>query len=76
MSVVGIEVEKTENFALFDYAKKERVLKCMEVASRGCTMSFGSSTLTSWPESPIGVLETAILSHKTDDKRRLNNISL
>ncbi|XP_022033285.1 cyclin-D4-1 [Helianthus annuus] len=79
MSVVGIEVEKTQDSALFKHAKKERVLKCMEVVSKGCTMSFGSGTLTSWPESPISVLEAAILSRKSDNcgkRRRLNNISL
>ncbi|KAM0067154.1 putative cyclin domain-containing protein [Helianthus debilis subsp. tardiflorus] len=72
MSVVGIEVEKTQDSALFKHAKKERVLKCMEVVSKGCTMSFGSGTLTSWPESPISVFEAAILSHKSDNcgKRR------
>ncbi|MFS7953237.1 putative cyclin domain-containing protein [Helianthus anomalus] len=79
MSVVGIEVEKTQDSALFKHAKKERVLKCMEVVSKGCTMSIGSGTLTSWPESPISVLEAAILSHKSDScgkRRRLSNISL
>ncbi|XP_023746613.1 cyclin-D4-1 [Lactuca sativa] len=81
ISVVGIGFEKTNVSAIFEHAKKERVLKCMEVVSRGCTMSFGSGTMTSLPESPIGVLEAAILSYKNDDsptcskRRRLSNIS-
>ncbi|KAI3491179.1 hypothetical protein L1887_44424 [Cichorium endivia] len=79
--VVGIGFEKTQISAIFEHAKKERVLKCMEVVSRGCTMRFWSGTMTSLPESPIGVLEAAILSYKTDDsptcskRRRLNNIN-
>lgn len=81
ISVVGIGFEKTNVSAIFEHAKNERVLKCMEVVSRGCTMSFGSGTMTSLPESPIGVLEAAILSYKNDDsptcskRRRLSNIS-
>ncbi|KAM0042577.1 putative cyclin domain-containing protein [Helianthus debilis subsp. tardiflorus] len=73
--VVGIEVEKIQTITLFEHLNKERVLKCVEVV----IMSFGSGTL---PESPIGVLEAAILSNKNDDsptcakRRRLNNISL
>ncbi|XP_071737660.1 cyclin-D3-1-like isoform X2 [Rutidosis leptorrhynchoides] len=83
ISVVGIGDEKTQISPIFQYAKnKERVLKCMEVVSRGCTMSFVSGTMTSFPESPIGVLEAATLSYKTDDsptcskRRKLNNNSL
>ncbi|KAF5818629.1 putative Cyclin-like superfamily [Helianthus annuus] len=77
--VVGVEVEKIQTLALFEHLNKERVLKCVEVVIKSCTMSFGSGTL---PESPIGVLEAAILSNKNDDsptcakRRRLNNISL
>ncbi|KAI3806694.1 hypothetical protein L1987_22608 [Smallanthus sonchifolius] len=81
ISVVGIEVDKTPISALCEHLKKERVLKCLEVVIKGCTMSFGSGTIISFPESPIGVLEAASLSHKTDDsptcaKRRRLNISL
>ncbi|KAK9067808.1 hypothetical protein SSX86_011919 [Deinandra increscens subsp. villosa] len=82
ISVVGIEVEKTQISALFEHLKKERVLKCVEVVIKCCTMSFRSGTVTQLPESPNGVLEAAILSHKNDDsptyakRRRLNNISL
>ncbi|KAL8225476.1 hypothetical protein R6Q57_018033 [Mikania cordata] len=81
ISVVGIEVEKTQISALCEHLKKEKVLKCLEVVIKGCTMSFGSGTLVSLPESPIGVLEAAILSHKTDDsptcvkRRRLNTLA-
>ncbi|XP_071714237.1 cyclin-D4-2-like [Rutidosis leptorrhynchoides] len=80
ISVVGIGDEKTQISAIFPYLNKEMVLKCMEVVNKGCTMSFVSSTMTSLPGSPIGVLEAAILSYKTDDsptcskRRRLNNI--
>ncbi|KAI3685768.1 hypothetical protein L6452_35026 [Arctium lappa] len=65
--VVGIGVEKPETSAIFQHANKERVLKCVEMMRKGCTMGFGSGTMTSLPESPIGVLEAAILSYKTDD---------
>ncbi|KAJ0786416.1 putative cyclin domain-containing protein [Helianthus annuus] len=77
--VVGVEVEKIQTLALFEHLNKESVQKCVEVVVKSCTMSFGSCTL---PESPIGVLEAAILSNKNDDsptcakRRRLNNISL
>lgn len=65
--VVGIEVEKTHISAIFEYAKKERVIRCMELVTKNCTMSFGSGILRSLPESPIGVLEAAILRYKNDD---------
>ncbi|PWA68673.1 cyclin-D3-1 [Artemisia annua] len=65
--VVGIEVENTQISSIFEYAKKERVIKCMELVTKNCTMSFGSGILRSLPESPIGVLEAAILRYKNDD---------
>ncbi|KAJ9560358.1 hypothetical protein OSB04_005518 [Centaurea solstitialis] len=67
ISVVGIGVEESEKSAIFQHANKDRVLKCVEMMKRGCTMGFGSGTMTSLPESPIGVLEAAILSYKNDD---------
>ncbi|KVH98836.1 cyclin-D3-1-like [Cynara cardunculus var. scolymus] len=67
ISVVGIGVEKLETSAIFQHANKERVLKCAEMMKKGCTMGFRSGKMTSLPESPIGVLEAAILSYKTDD---------
>ncbi|KAI3760754.1 hypothetical protein L1987_51153 [Smallanthus sonchifolius] len=81
ISVVGTEVDKTPISALCEHLKKERVLKCLEVVIKGCTMSFGSGTTISFPESPIGVLEAAIFSHKIDDsptcaKKRRLHISL
>ncbi|CAH1438158.1 unnamed protein product [Lactuca virosa] len=81
ISVVGIDIENAGFSAIFEHAEKERGLKCMVVVSKGCTMSFGSGTMTSLPESLIGVLEASILSCKTDDsptcskRRSLNNIS-
>nr|GEX96802.1 cyclin-D4-1-like [Tanacetum cinerariifolium] len=80
--VVGIEVEKNQISAIFEFAKKERVVKCMQLVTKSCSMSFGSGILRSLPESPIGVLEAAILRYKNDDsptcakRRRLNYISL
>ncbi|GJY46975.1 cyclin-D4-1-like protein [Tanacetum coccineum] len=80
--VVGIEVEKYQISSIFEFVKKERVVKCMQLVTKSCSMSFGSGILRSLPESPIGVLEAAILRYKNDDsptcakRRRLNNISL
>nr|XP_043637616.1 cyclin-D4-2-like [Erigeron canadensis] len=80
--VVGIEDDKTKISSICEHAKKEKVVKCMEVVKKGCDMSFESGTMTSLPDSPIGVLEAAMLSYKTDDsptclkKRRLNNHGL
>ncbi|KAI3758313.1 hypothetical protein L6452_05872 [Arctium lappa] len=44
--------------------QKDRVLKCVELLKGGCTMSLMSGTM---PKSPIGVLEAACFSYKTDD---------
>lgn len=67
---------------------QERVLKCIELLKElngDYTRSLISGTLASMPKSPIGVLEAACLSFKTDDatvesclnsankRRRFNN---
>ncbi|XP_076931109.1 cyclin-D4-2-like [Bidens hawaiensis] len=65
--VVNIEVEKIDFSAVFENLNKERVLKCDEFVIKGCTMGFRSGTIITLPESPIGVVEAAILSHKNDD---------
>ncbi|XP_071711597.1 cyclin-D4-1-like [Rutidosis leptorrhynchoides] len=77
--VVGMGSSKMS--ALFQYVRKESVLKCLELLKElngDCTRSLMSGTFTSMPKSPIGVLEAACFSSKTDDstkRRRLNNTS-
>ncbi|XP_071732355.1 cyclin-D4-1-like [Rutidosis leptorrhynchoides] len=77
--VVGMG--STQISALLQYVKKETVLKCLEMLKEvdgDCTRSLMSGTQTSMPKSPIGVLEAACFSNKTDDsakRRRLNNTS-
>nr|XP_043617653.1 cyclin-D4-1-like [Erigeron canadensis] len=69
------------------FVQEERVLKCIDFLKElngKCTSSLRNSTLTSMPKSPIGVLEAACFSNKTDEstvesclssakKRRLDN---
>lgn len=80
-------VGSTQLSVLDQHVEKERVLKCLELLKglKGdCTRSLMSGTLKSMPKSPIGVLEAACFSKKTDDstvgscpnsakRRRLNN---
>lgn len=75
MSVVGetqtvFDTEKAIS-ALIQHVHKERVLKCMEMVNELSMLSLkgiGATRVSSWvPQSPIGVLEAACLSYKTDD---------
>lgn len=75
MSVVGetqsvFDTEKAMS-SLIQHVKKERVLKCVEMINELSLLSGSlkglGATVSSVPQSPIGVLDAACLSYKTDD---------
>ncbi|GJW64810.1 cyclin, C-terminal domain-containing protein [Tanacetum coccineum] len=88
-AAVAIHVVGSTQYSTLDHhVQKERVFKCIELLKElngDYARSLMSGTLTSMPKSPIGVLEAACLSFKTDDatvesclnsankRRRLNN---
>ncbi|CAK9184789.1 unnamed protein product [Ilex paraguariensis] len=56
---------------LTQHVEKERVLGCVELLHDSSLLSGSNRSLNAWvgsvPRSPIGVLEAACLSYKTDD---------
>lgn len=68
--IQAVDTEKAIS-ALIQHIEKEKVIKCMELINE--LSSFGefikapSTTAPSVPQSPIGVLDAACLSYKTDD---------
>ncbi|KAH7848548.1 hypothetical protein Vadar_004254 [Vaccinium darrowii] len=66
----GLDIE-TSISILIGHVEKERVIKCVEIIHEaslisGITMGTSASN-QSVPQSPIGVLDAACLSYKTDD---------
>ncbi|KAI4314406.1 hypothetical protein L6164_027319 [Bauhinia variegata] len=65
----AFKIEK--GISCFMIVEKERVLKCLELVrglSEGCVSSkVGSNTMPLVPQSPLGVLDTACLSYKSDE---------
>ncbi|KAF5942666.1 hypothetical protein HYC85_020308 [Camellia sinensis] len=57
-------------FLLIQHVEKERVLKCVELINESSlasgSMKRPSGSVPSVPQSPIGVLDAACLSYKTD----------
>ncbi|XP_059631270.1 cyclin-D2-1-like [Cornus florida] len=75
MSVAGetqtVDTEKAIS-VLIQHVKKERVVKCVELIHESSLLSSGafkgpSVAVPSVPHSPIGVLDAACLSYKTED---------
>lgn len=68
--IQAVDTEKAIS-ALIQHVEKEKVVKCMELinelSSFGEFMKAPSTTAPSVPQSPIGVLDAACLSYKTDD---------
>nr|QYW07124.1 cyclin D2-1 [Dimocarpus longan] len=74
LSVAGetktVDAEKAIS-ALSQYVEKERVIKCMktlhDLSLIGGSTKGASGSVPSLPQSPIGVLDAACLSYKSDD---------
>ncbi|XP_019152311.1 PREDICTED: cyclin-D4-1-like isoform X1 [Ipomoea nil] len=74
----GVDIEKVLS-ALTPYVQKDRVIYCLKIMELPLLSSYGDYPGTSIPfvpQSPIGVLDAACLSYKTDDsgvkRRKLN----
>nr|GMC48248.1 cyclin-D4-1-like isoform X1 [Ipomoea batatas] len=74
----ALDIEKALS-ALTPYVQKDRVIYCLKIMELPLLSSYGKDLRTSIPfvpQSPIGVLDAACLSYKTDDsgvkRRRLN----
>ncbi|XP_021284303.1 cyclin-D3-1-like isoform X2 [Herrania umbratica] len=65
-----VDTEKAIS-VLTQYVQKERVLKCIELVDGlslfGGSVKGGNASVPSVPQSPIGVLDAACLSYKSDD---------
>ncbi|XP_059637125.1 cyclin-D4-1-like [Cornus florida] len=76
MSVAGenqtVETDKAIS-VLIQHVEKERMLKCVELIHESSSLISGAvkganaTSVPSVPQSPIGVLDAACLSYKTDD---------
>ncbi|KAH7524309.1 cyclin-D4-2 [Ziziphus jujuba] len=71
ISVTGeaktVDTEKAVSL-LVEHVEKERVLKCIQLIHDLSLINNGSSgSIQSVPKSPIGVLDAACLSYKSDD---------
>ncbi|XP_010272942.1 PREDICTED: cyclin-D3-1-like [Nelumbo nucifera] len=64
-----VDIEKA--ISCFAHVEKERVVKCLELIRDMSLISgfvkVGSGSISSVPHSPIGVLDAACLSYKSDD---------
>ncbi|KAL6225113.1 hypothetical protein ACLB2K_003965 [Fragaria x ananassa] len=65
----GVDIEKA--ISCFTHVEKERVLKCVELIKDLSLISGsanrGSTTASSVPQSPVGVLDASCLSYKSDE---------
>ncbi|CDP11478.1 unnamed protein product [Coffea canephora] len=72
ISVAGaaqaVDVETAISALLIQHVQKDRVIKCVELLKEVSSLGdFPSASAPSVPQSPIGVLDAACFSCKTDD---------